>query len=372
MTPRSRLLVAALVIVMVAGLALRLSTIFHLVEEDVKVPGGVEAQRNPLLAAHLFLERRGIPSTCLDRLDTPPPPGGVLLLGTRELALPDALTDEIVAWVRAGGVLIGSPCEEPGWTEEGSTGARLLSALDVKVQCLVYEVGEAPEPVRVLVGAPAESLTMAGPWFWMTDLRSGGDPALRTTHDMRTGEGRLLLVGDARIFRNDRIREMDHARLLERLIHQGDPARGVWLVYDMGHVRLFALLWRGGWPAILSALAALGLFLWRAGSRFGPIVPAPAPGSRSVMDHVEAVGALLWKRRPEALLAAARSETLRRAARRRPDLMNGGPAEIAGRLATVGQVNAAVAARALSGPEPATTDEFTRAMAALESIRRSL
>src|SRR5688572_3363541 len=169
MTLRAKLLFGALACVLLAALGVRLALVFHMVEEDVPIPPGMEAQRNPLLAAQRFLAKRGVPAVCLDLLEELPPPGGALLLGTPDLSLPASTTGRIAAWVREGGHLIASPCQGTGWMEPESSGAHLLEALDVVVECLAYDENIVAQDVKVAFGDPAESLTIVNPFVWVTD-----------------------------------------------------------------------------------------------------------------------------------------------------------------------------------------------------------
>lgn len=377
MSTRARILLSGLGVAVLALLLTRFTTLIERRVEQESTPPGREARRNPLLGASRFLAARGIPAHPLDRLDALPPDGHVLLVGVPHLSLTAPFTGEVVTWIREGGHLIAAPCGGSGWGGTASTGGRLLEALDLEVDCLEDEPAADPEAAglpTVIFEEPDEMLWVDLPWLQVTDHAAGdaGDATRAVAGSYVRGKGRLTLLGGTEIFTNRRIRDNDHARLLERLVTLDGRKEGAWLVHEMAYADLADLLWRSGWPAIAPAIVAVGLMLWRAAARFGPILPGQPAGSRSLTDHIEALGMLLWRRKPAALMAAVRQETLRVAAERRPHLMKLPPAERSAALAGLGGIPPAVAWSALEGPAPVRQDEFVRAVATLESIRRSL
>ncbi|MEO0444597.1 MAG: hypothetical protein AAF191_00830, partial [Verrucomicrobiota bacterium] len=56
----------------------------------------------------------------------------------------------------------------------------------------------------------------------------------------------------------------------------------------------FGLLWNHGSRVILSFLAFLGLWLWWATRRTGPLLPEIEPGNRDFADHLKTSGKFLW------------------------------------------------------------------------------
>ncbi|MGH9867108.1 MAG: DUF4350 domain-containing protein [Candidatus Polarisedimenticolia bacterium] len=371
MTPRARFVLLAILLLGAGALAWRVAISLERVEEDIVSPPGLEARRRPLLAASRYLVRQGIPANPSERLDQPPPPGHVLLLADPAADLPGGLVEELAAWVRGGGHLIAAPCQGLVFEdEEPVAGWDLLEELGLEVRC--FEDEEVSEQIKVLFTDPDESLNVDSPWIGVTDKAEGEGFRVVVASSLTRGGGRITLLGDAGVFVNDRIRSLDHARLLERLVTLHGPPAGVWLVHDVGTPDLAGLLWRHGWRALTAAGLALGLFLWRAGARFGPGLPSPAAGSRSLLDHIDAVGALLWRLRPEALLVAARQAMLRRAAARRPQLMRLPAADRLEALAGLAGERAPLARRALEGSGAAGAEEFTRWVSTLETIRRAL
>jgi len=376
-TRRTRVLILGVALVILGALAARLFARLELVEEYEFTPPGPEARSNPLLAAHRFLGQRGISSDYRGMLDDSFPTSHVLLLAVPDVVLPKARLEAIASWVREGGHLIVSPCD--GSDHEGAVSDvdRLLTALEITADCIEAETTDDPEnderrTITVAFSGPNESLAVEMSWMWVADHRSAGKSSTVVASSIERDEGRITLLGGTHVFTNDFIHDADHARLLERVVSLDAPPQHVWLVHDAGEVDLLLLLWSWGWPAILPLAAAIGLWLWRSGVRFGPTMPEPRAGSRSLLDHIGAVGALLWRRQPEVLLAAVRDETLRTVALRRPNLNRLDRLELGETLAALGGVRPDVVQRALAGDGKVGQEEFLRSVAALESIRRSL
>lgn len=374
---RGRMALATLGLVLLGGLALRIATLFERVENEERVPPGSAARRNPLLAAGRFLAQRGIQSRSVDNLQALPSPGDILLLGEASSAISIRTAKELATWVRAGGHLILGVCDGQDWGTSVA-GKSLMNGLDLSAECISKTDSDDESTktltTRVLFSEPSESLAVEIPWMWISDLAEGMDQARKVwvVQSLKREKGRVTLLGRTDVFSNGLIGSQDHAHLIERLVTLDGVPAGVWLVYELGDPDFLLLLWSAAWPGILAAAAALTLLVWRSSSRFGPILPGSATGSRRMMDHIEAVGAFLWKRRPESLIEAVREETLRAAVRRRPHLAKVDPARRREILAALGGVSPEVARKALDDTGPFTKDEFRQAVAALESMRRSL
>ena len=119
------------------------------------------------------------------------------------------------------------------------------------------------------------------------------------------------------------------------------------------------------------------LWLWRAGSRFGPVIPLITLSRRSVAEHIRAVGEFLWRHQQQHLLWRA---TLRVAQRRVARLMPpsvDGSADIDALAVRTGVDSDAI--RRVLGDSVGATDltppsrqQFQNSIATLEQIRKSL
>jgi hypothetical protein len=79
----------------------------------------------------------------------------------------------------------------------------------------------------------------------------------------------------------------------------------VWFLVDETRAPLLALLWQHGAPALVLALAALALALWRNGTRFGPRLLDPPLARRSIGEQVRRTAAFVARGGGAALHGAS-------------------------------------------------------------------
>lgn len=343
---------------------------FERVEEEVDVGYQGAALSNPFLAAERLFTRLGTPARTLPSAPAELPPADhtlLLLSPVRSVSAEQA--EAIVAWVQEGG--------------------RLLVALD-----------DAPslDPILRHWGVTAtEAPDAGGPEILQVPLR-GGKPAraeiarqrrLATTRDdaqieIRTeagvafvrypaGRGSVTFLADSTFLNNEGIGRHDHAALAWALVRGGgDPPAGVWLAVRDTVPTLAQLLARHAWMGLASAAVLIAAWLWAAGSRFGPRLPEPAHGRRSLLEHIEASGEFLWRTgRGWDLVEYARQALLHRVEVREPSWLRLPPHELAQRLAAGSGLPAARIDRALHGDVSITSDLVT-ALQTLETVRRTL
>ncbi len=126
-----------------------------------------------------------------------------------------------------------------------------------------------------------------------TALRSAWDERGYVMLEYALGRGRITVISNGGLLRNNYIGSHDHAAWLNYLV--GPHQRQVWVA----NVPLSASLWQWlrthAWPVLLAAAIAISLGLWRAVARFGPLLPADAPGRLSFRDHLVACGRFHWR-----------------------------------------------------------------------------
>ncbi len=133
---------------------------------------------------------------------------------------------------------------------------------------------------------------------------------------VETGEGRITVITDARIFRNRWIGDKQHAELLDALILATGMEGGIGFLRGAG-LSLWDLLGMHLWP-VLTGLGVLTLlWLWKNFTRFGPIEAATTTSPlRGYEHHLEALGDFQWRHdRAAALLAPLRSQIVDRGQR---------------------------------------------------------
>ncbi|HEX5041730.1 MAG TPA: DUF4350 domain-containing protein [Candidatus Polarisedimenticolaceae bacterium] len=358
-------------------------------EIDVGLQG--EARTNPLLAAERFLRQMGIPARS-SGLSVLPGADHALLLTLPGHGLDVARRRRLLDWVRAGGHVVAT-ATGPGTTWSDLAADPLLEACGVAgvpvdpARVDEADLGGIPSaftrrgerkiavagekrPLHVLVRTDValQSRTDTSPrWLLDSDHRN---PAAVTCP---LGRGRVTVLADLIFTTNAELGERDHARLLWRLVTLDGTPAGVWLVREDHGPSLAGLVFGRGLPLVV-ALGLLGLAAAvRAGVRFGPPLPLPPRGRRSLLEHVEAVGALLWRtRRADVLLSASRTDLLARASRRRPALARLAPDARAAALARATGVPPRALREALEDPLPDTADAFVQAVHTLQDVRRKL
>ena len=131
-----------------------------------------------------------------------------------------------------------------------------------------------------------------------------------------SGDGRVTVVTDGRIFRNRWIGEKDHAALLDALVRVTDYEGNVAFMRGSS-ISLWDLLGKHLWPVLIGLGLLIGLWLWKNFTRFGPIEDAAGPSTlRGYDHHLEALGDFQWRLdRAAGLLAPLRAQILERGQR---------------------------------------------------------
>jgi hypothetical protein len=164
----------------------------------------------------------------------------------------------------------------------------------------------------------------------------------------------------------------DHAELFVAMtqLRRGDR---VHFLSEDDHPSLPVLVWRHGWPALLAALLALALALWRAGMRFGPLLPASAPVRRSLVEQIRGTGRFVLRQGAGGALHRACVRALENAARGSIagfDAMQG--RERASAIAAATGLDPDAVAEAIDTPASASPRIFVAAIMQVESIRRRI
>jgi len=209
--------------------------------------------------------------------------------------------------------------------------------------------------LAVLQGAPAPS--------WSDE----GHNAVRVYDE---GKGRVVMVAN-NYFSNDNLQHKDHAEFLLAVAALNRSAGHVTLVKYLDVQPWYVLMWDRFHMLMLSCVALLALSMWAAVRRFGPLMPAPSAERRSLMEHIEASGAWLWKARDgrAVLLEAARAETLALIRRRAPAMARLPETELVAALAEQCQLSPALVSQALYDEAATVPQQFTRQIRTLQTLR---
>jgi hypothetical protein len=160
---------------------------------------------------------------------------------------------------------------------------------------------------------------------------------------------------------------------LWQLAHLEGARAGASIVFSESPPGFVLLLVEHGWMVIASLALFLLVWLWRIGSRFGPLLSDPPRDRRDFSEHVIAASEFLWRNgASSALLAAPRQEIRRTIGLRRPDLADLESPQLAERLAQIADMPRSRVERALELAATRNESEFTQIVRDLESLRRAL
>ncbi|TFY95567.1 DUF4350 domain-containing protein [Pseudomonas nabeulensis] len=355
-------------------------------EEVVDRGPSPEALANPYLAAEHFLRQQGLSvehAKSLERLSTLPSKGNsLLLLGERSNMSPRQV-EQLLEWAKAGGHLL--LVAEALWDEEtGKSGDLLLDRLhlhqgisDEPDEPAPADKSKAPDLTKLYI----DNETAPAYFSFDTDYNLS-DPkhlaqfsanSARSSHLMQlnVGKGRVTVVTDSDLWKNPSIGKHDNAWLLWYL----GQGTAVTLLFNNDADDLLTLLIRYFPEALVALIVLIGLALWHAGMRKGPI-QAPAPKARrQLQEHIKASADFLLRRSGQGtLLHGLQRDILRAARRRHPGFEHLDNAEQWRVLEHLTRQPSHVISQAL-GPLPEkrlSSADFSRRVACLQTLRNAL
>jgi hypothetical protein len=313
------------------------------VDKQVHVPGYGEPTFNPLYALRETLRRDGVeaqsrPRLALDKMALTPTDTVVLLDDPRNIT-PDQ-ERQLLAWVASGGhLLLRTP--PPSYQEgagQSSEKVPVLAALGVVPAgvggCVRWQVegdGQHSEFCRGQAFSLNDDAKSQLRWGMQSSVVFG---YARLVH----GRGRVDVLADMDFMLNqgNEARPFNGATVLEkgpsgglrdvahrdltRLVLVPNYGKGtIHLLYETQRPSLWWLLLKQGWMAWVPLLLALLGWLWASAQRFGPWLPSPRSGRRSLLEHVRASGDHLLRHEKAPLLYdAVRRAFLSRLQRRLP------------------------------------------------------
>ena len=368
-----RNLTVTLLALVIAALGVWFYVNFERVTEREHVGLRGEAARNPLLALTRLTSRMGLQSRALgsaadlDRLEA----GAALVLPRGRAGYTPERALRLRRWVDAGGHLIVE-------AEAGGRRDEVLSALQVSATAASSKTRGHPASIELPHAERPLRVQMA-PAMELADVSHGRN----TRHVAKDADGTLLLhlaIGRGHVtvlpsfyfMTNLALGEHDHAQLAWEIVRFVPATRTVAIAPRLERPSILTWLVEEARPALVAAAALLLLWLWRAATRFGPVVPEPLPERRRLLDHLRASGRYMWRAGASArLIAAVRETCLHRIARTRPALMELTPAERSARLAALTGLALREIELAWAG-EPDTPAAFTAAVRTLQGIEEKL
>jgi hypothetical protein len=342
------------------------------VEREIGYKG--KARVNPWLAAERYSQREGHEVKSVISWTAPEWDDATWLMPAAVLSN-ESFVRRVAEWVRGGGHLIlvvehatsdrndwstypGETIVEPpllrmlegeGITLEMKPSGNRVSADKIRFDGVTYKV-DAASDCSVKAGK-----------------RKPGIFASRAS-----GDGRITVVTDGRIFRNRWIGEHEHAALFDALVSATGYEGSIGFMRGTG-MSFFAMLGQYLWPVLIGLGVWVVFWLWRNFRRFGPVETDATPQVlRGYEHHLEALGDFQWRRdRAVSLLSPLREQVVElgqrashRAGRRDADFFQ--------YLADLAGIPREHVFRALAEPAPSDAVILTRTTADLQLLLQLL
>lgn len=402
MTPRTSVLTIGLALLAACGVV----ALFHYrtqglekVTRTIHGPPSRESRINPFLAAGRLLESfgyevdtsRGLPADLGSR--------DILVYTVTRKVHTELREERLISWMEGGGHLIitPSPAEDepdpllwfidvyPGdWINPDQLSMDLVAGQPLVVS---FDAGIRPDDDEHVYRDPARSryLSVGFPRLEQyvyedtdetREMLEGElflpeeDPFIGSFH---VGDGRLTVVADDRWIHNYLIGQQDNAAVLLQLVSLTDGEGRVWFVVEDVIPPLITWLWTHAKVCFGALGMLLAAWLWKSASRFGPVLPAPSAERRSLLEHIDAAGWFLWKRRGGRALVAAMQDSLEETCGRRdPRWADHSNNEKVDSLARLTGLPAREIRRALSKGNMNDAKTFRQTVDLLTIIRKSL
>jgi Domain of unknown function (DUF4350) len=335
-----------LLVVLLVGCVWWVTSCTEWVEVEVATPAKGEAAKNDLYATQQLARRLGADVTVSGGLQTLPPKQATLLLTSGHWDLFPERVEQLQRWVEQGGHLVipmwqltnknltgwlpikrvepnpskstttdedddsrdaeGDDAAEPFWPS-GPSRPSCDEATEPDNVAPAYPDGLRQFEI-CLAGGPDHQLVSTQPSQWQLNGPYDRVLLLRIFH----GAGRVTVVRNSALFRNDHVTRGDNALVIAAALQlrHGAP---VWFVTEEDRPPLLSWLWAQAWPAFLLAGLAIALALWRGGVRFGPLAANATVNRRSMIEQITGTAQFL-RRHGGATLYAAQLRALHAAA----------------------------------------------------------
>lgn len=278
-----------------------------------------KARVNPWLAAERFCMRSGEKVRSLVTWTVPKTEDAVWVMPASILGN-ESFVSTMEDWVADGGHLVllveHADSESSDWSDRTAEPKLEHALLDM----LDREGIDLKDADASQGSVSAEKIEFDGKSF-AVDAKSeasvamdGGKPGVFAS--VESGDGRITVLTDGRIFRNRWISDKEHAVLLDRLIGATGYEGSIAFMRGSG-LSLWSMLSKHLWPVLIGLGLLIVLWLWKNFTRFGPIEGAGEPAVlRGYDHHLEALGDFQWRLdRAAGLLAPLRAQIVERGQR---------------------------------------------------------
>jgi hypothetical protein len=374
-----------LVAVVLAAVAVWIAMHTYWDYTTVDDPPQGEALRNRYYTLEKLLQRFAVQARQVPTLRTLPAADSVLLVD--DLRGAPLHLDALEDWVAGGGRLLVSPAallsnaKLHAWSGIGRASPGSNNADDVPgaprratgpdSDCAPYSERvagrETGKSLRACLGSMRVAFSSMRTPAW--SLSNGyGFQMLR----VNIGKGSVAVIACACLTGNKSLLRGDHARIVFDSIplRLGDHVN---ILNPISAESLPALLWRLAAAAIVCAMGAIGLTIWRNLPRFGRIAASPPPLRRSLAEQIRATARFAWRTRRLASLRRAEREALTQlACRRLPFYERMDAGQRIGALAAGTGLDSGVLRDALSENPDGGAESQRAAIVLIEKARRQL
>ncbi len=384
----SNLIGYILLAAVIAGLSwLAYSRLDYRIEEVDKGFSG-EALRNPYLAAEYFLRKMGQDAEEIKLFSTnakaPSESDTVLIPGDRT-AFNRRQSDELMEWVKSGGHLIITG--RANKVDDKAARDFLLDPLGIHIGWKVVEGEDVDREQPVSVDIEDED------YFWLIDFvdyqvievnSSFDQHVLWTIEDndrihavqLEIGSGRITLLSDMRIFRNEYIDKYNHAEFLYSLsndqLRHSTTGRFLYSLFE-DHMSLLEWLNENAKPLVYISFILIVFSLWMIVPRFGPIINIRRPVRRRFMDHLVASGNYHWRMgHYSRLLLSVRKQLSSQIQSRFPEWINLSRTDQIAQLSELSGMQSSSIENALFDTNIERVEHFVKKINVLEKLRKSI
>ncbi|WP_213959736.1 MULTISPECIES: DUF4350 domain-containing protein [unclassified Variovorax] len=306
---------------------------------ESRTPARGEAATNAFYATQKLLRELGGTVVKRPGLDQMPPAQARLLLASRHWDLFPDRAARLREWVEQGGQLL-----IPG-SMVGHESLKDWLPLDSRIVKADPKAEPAPKSSAAAAAKDADCRTLTEPDsspasyaglrnFRFCGVHAGSEyvskdgkrmplwsmqgPRGAEMLRMPMGKGSVTVIGSWSVLTNGNLLRADNPLLVAAALEARAGAE-YWFVVEESREPFVRWLWHNGQAAILLGLLALGVALWRAGVRFGPLIASIGTQRRSMAEQVRGTAEFLHMHGGDALHAAqvrALDESARRQLRR--------------------------------------------------------
>ncbi len=343
-----------LVLLGLVGWGLYASIEFY--EETEESGWSLDALRNPYLAAQKFMTESGIEVTDVDslaRLDERSNLGTLFFTDANQVQTPRQL-EQVMNWLDVGGnviytadavshdddLLLGEFSVEVDWREfedEEETEEKTLSET-LREYNRQLESGKSREEIASSLEEEEDSITpvqfaddigdvevafndskiLSHPHILDSESDSGHKPFSWSYSEhgihmlqFEVGSGLLTIISDPGIWTSYHIDQYDHAYLLW-LLSSGEGNFAI--LRSVLRDSIWVLMGRNATELLIAAGLLILIWIWRAGYRFGRMLPNDLSQSRALGEYFSSISHYLWHRRQGVhLVEPLRARVMRRA-----------------------------------------------------------